>query len=147
MMKEFTWSILGVLAISAWSLGLAGCVPMPADNPGVSPKSEPPTGEEYGHDHADQSHGDSAQPTADDQTATEDDYDAIATALAKLSAEDRLLAEKQRICPVSEKLLGSMDAPAKVDLNGKTVFICCEGCEDLLREDSAKYLANLKQKE
>ena len=50
--------------------------------------------------------------------------------LAKLSAEDRALVEKQKTCPVSKKPLGEMDVPIKLEIDGKTVFICCSDCED-----------------
>ncbi len=67
----------------------------------------------------------------------------IAAALAKLSPDDRALAEKQRFCPVADFRLGSMGTPKKVDLNGKPVFICCEGCRDSLTQQPDKYLAKL----
>jgi YHS domain-containing protein len=63
--------------------------------------------------------------------------------LAELSAEDRALAEKQRICPVSGELLGSMGKPSKVTVKGRTVFLCCEGCEPKIKKDPDKYLAKL----
>ncbi len=66
----------------------------------------------------------------------------IAT-LSKLSPEDRSLAETQRICPVTTMPLGSMGAPPRVDVNGKTVLICCEGCRERLLDEPEKYLANL----
>jgi Cu(I)/Ag(I) efflux system membrane fusion protein len=64
-------------------------------------------------------------------------------ALATLSAEDRLLAERQVICPVTGLPLGSMGTPPKVDVNGRTVFLCCEGCRARLLADPEKYLAKL----
>ncbi len=67
----------------------------------------------------------------------------IVAALSKLSDEDRALAEKQKICPVTKQLLGSMGTPPKVDVNGKPIFICCKGCEKRLLDDPDKYLANL----
>jgi len=67
----------------------------------------------------------------------------IVAALAKLSDEDRTLAEKQKICPVTKQPLGSMGTPPKVDVGGKPIFICCKGCEKRLLDDPDKYLANL----
>ncbi|HYW79678.1 MAG TPA: efflux RND transporter periplasmic adaptor subunit [Thermoguttaceae bacterium] len=67
----------------------------------------------------------------------------LLAALSKLSADDRALAEKQRICPVTELPLGSMGTPIKVDVNGQPVFICCEGCRTRLLGAPAKYLAKL----
>ena len=71
---------------------------------------------------------------------------AQAQALLALPAADRALAFKQRICPVTNKLLGSMGTPARVVVEGKTVFVCCEGCEDELRRNAGKYLSKLSGK-
>ncbi len=65
-------------------------------------------------------------------------------ALSSLTDEDRLLAEEQAICPVTKMPLGSMGTPPKITLDGKTVFLCCSGCEERLRADPEKYLANLE---
>lgn len=69
----------------------------------------------------------------------------IAENLAKLSPEDRALAEKQQICPVGESALGSMGVPIKVSLEERDVFICCAGCESVLRENSEEYLAKIPE--
>ncbi len=54
----------------------------------------------------------------------------IAAALAELTPADRVLAEKQRFCAVlRDSRLGSMGAPVKLNVKGRTVFICCEGCQ------------------
>ncbi len=76
-------------------------------------------------------------------TSHEDEDPEIAAAFAKLSVEDRALAKKQRICPVTELPLGSMGTPVKVDVNGRPVFICCEGCRKSLLGAPVKYLAKL----
>jgi Cu(I)/Ag(I) efflux system membrane fusion protein len=64
--------------------------------------------------------------------------------LAKLSPEDSASAEKQHVCLVSGEMLGTMGAPIKVDVNGQQVWICCEGCRDMLLENPDEYLAKLK---
>ncbi|MCA9171122.1 MAG: efflux RND transporter periplasmic adaptor subunit [Planctomycetales bacterium] len=58
----------------------------------------------------------------------------------QLSAADRALAERQRTCPVSGALLGSMGVPIRVDVRATPVFICCEACRSRLLADPAKYL-------
>jgi YHS domain-containing protein len=65
----------------------------------------------------------------------------IEQALAKLSPEDRALADKQKTCPVSGYPLGSMDTPKKVTVAGQEVFICCEACEQPLHDNPEKFLA------
>jgi len=68
---------------------------------------------------------------------------AIAHAFEKLSVNDRKLAKKQQFCPVAEMPLGSMGTPIAVDVNGRKVFICCEGCREDLLANPVKYLAIL----
>ncbi len=46
---------------------------------------------------------------------------------------------RQKICPVSGKLLGSMGEPVAVDVNGQTVYACCAGCVPAIKSDPAKY--------
>jgi hypothetical protein len=85
--------------------------------------------------------------TGDEGTATSGDTgtaaDEITEAMAQLPAEDRALAEKQKTCPVSDQALGSMGKPIKVAVGDRDVFICCEGCEEELKNNSEKYLAKL----
>lgn len=69
----------------------------------------------------------------------------IEVALAQLSDADCALAKRQRVCPVTLLPLGSMGVPPKVEVNGQTVFLCCEGCREALLEEPAKYLAKLAE--
>jgi hypothetical protein len=70
-------------------------------------------------------------------SATEDP--AILAELATLAPADRELAKRQATCPVTRKPLGSMGPPIRVDLDGKSVFICCSGCEAALRRDPTRF--------
>jgi hypothetical protein len=63
--------------------------------------------------------------------------------LDSLSPEDRELALRQKVCPVSGEELGSMGPPIKVTVAGHDVFICCPGCKEPLEKEPAKYLAKL----
>jgi hypothetical protein len=97
----------------------------------AGPSSSPPAATQAGHaehDHGDHDHG----PTGE-----------AAEQLAKLSPDDRAAAEKQKICPVTDEPLGSMGVPPKVTVNGREVFLCCQGCEEELREKADEYLAKL----
>lgn len=71
--------------------------------------------------------------------------DSIAAAMAELAPEDRALAETQGICPVSNEKLGSMGKPYAVEVKGRKVFLCCQGCEDALRSEPDKYLEILDE--
>jgi hypothetical protein len=63
--------------------------------------------------------------------------------LDQLPEADRALARSQAACPVTRKALGSMGVPPRVVVAGRIVFLCCDGCEDALRSNPAKYLARL----
>ena len=66
-----------------------------------------------------------------------------AVGLAQLDPADRKLAEKQKFCPVSGALLGSMDKPYKVTVKGRTFFLCCDGCEADVKANPDKFLKKL----
>jgi Cu(I)/Ag(I) efflux system membrane fusion protein len=98
--------------------------------------------------------GASNQSETPSATTTPDDHDhgdhdamdmeKMKKELAKLSPEDAAAAEKQHFCPVSDEMLGTMGPPLKVEVNGMSVWICCEGCREDLLADPDKYLAKLK---
>jgi len=132
----FGW-FAGVLILA----GLSGCGPsaQPArSKPAPAKTGQEPKGPEKAADpskHAGHSHA------AGESTDVE-------KALAKLSAEDRALAEKQKVCPVSDEPLGSMGVPPKAVVKDKagtshTVFLCCAGCEEELQKDPDKYLKKI----
>jgi YHS domain-containing protein len=83
-----------------------------------------------------------AKPAANSQTIQAD----IEAAFASLSAVDRALAKAQEVCPVSGHALGEMGLPPKVEVEGKTVFLCCESCREPFMADPAKYLAEMRDK-
>jgi hypothetical protein len=93
---------------------------------------------DHDHDHADHDHADHAEGSADLAKVKE--------ALAKLSPEDAAAAERQKMCPVSNELLGSMGPPVKVDAEGTAVWICCEGCRKPVEDDPAKFAALVTKK-
>lgn len=81
-----------------------------------------------------------AHPSAKDVKAEK-----IDAALAKLSPADRKLAESQKECPINEgSLLGSMGVPVKLTVQGETVFVCCEGCQEAAMDDPAGTLEKVK---
>jgi len=86
-----------------------------------------------------------AQSPVDETSESDEEQAEINEALAKLSLEDRALAEKQKICPVTDEPLGSMGTPIKVTVEGREAFVCCEGCVDELRNNFAKYEEKLPE--
>jgi Cu(I)/Ag(I) efflux system membrane fusion protein len=65
--------------------------------------------------------------------------------IAKLPAEDQVLARAQRLCPVTEYPLGAMGVPQKITLNGQTVFLCCAGCDRKARKKAGEMLRKVAQ--
>jgi len=66
---------------------------------------------------------------------------------AKLAATDAgggtPTVEAQKICPVTTLKLGAMGDPVPVEVVGRKVWICCDGCESKLAKEPTKYLAKL----
>lgn len=91
------------------------------------------------------------QPNPADQNATDEagkqsEAERIAAAMNELSPADREVAMAQAVCPVSDEPLGTMGKPIKVTVEGRDVFLCCEGCRPQITQEPAKYLAKLAKK-
>ena len=74
-----------------------------------------------------------------------DEKKTIDANLAKLSAEDRKLAEAQKYCAEEDNPLGAMGVPVKIILKGQPVFLCCKGCVEKAQENPDKTLAKVKE--
>lgn len=66
--------------------------------------------------------------------------------LQGLREADRPLAVRQKVCPITGKALGSMGVPVRLELQGRTVFLCCDGCTDAMQSNPDKYLKKLSNK-
>jgi hypothetical protein len=70
----------------------------------------------------------------------------IKASLAKLSPEDRKLAEEQHFCAVqNDHRLGSMGMPIKVMVKDQPVFLCCGNCQKKALADPDKTLAKVTE--
>ncbi|MDA1054706.1 MAG: hypothetical protein O3C40_30125 [Planctomycetota bacterium] len=126
-------AVMGYAACTLFALGCSNTSTAPVASP-------PPTSHA---DEAEHDHGGDAAHDHGDQAASGDSN--VAKGLASLSAVDRAAAEKQKTCPVSDEPLGGMGTPIKVTINGRDVFVCCDGCTDTLKADPDKFLAKLPQ--
>lgn len=63
-----------------------------------------------------------------------------AKGIALLPSADQVAALAQRTCPVTGDLLGTDGKPLKVQVRGRTVFVCCEGCVDELKVNPEEFL-------
>ncbi len=114
------------VTLFALTLWLGGCSPSTQQTPEA--QQADPAHDHAGDDHAGHDHG----------------QDEIEQAMSKLTAEDRSLAEAQKVCLVSGEALGSMGTPTKLDVKGEAIFICCDGCKSAVEEEPDKYLAKLQ---
>ncbi|MCA9091218.1 MAG: hypothetical protein KDA90_21590 [Planctomycetaceae bacterium] len=67
----------------------------------------------------------------------------VVQALSELPEADRSAALAQKTCPVTDGPLGSMGKPVKVTIEGRDVYLCCDGCEKELNSHPEKYLAKI----
>jgi YHS domain-containing protein len=65
--------------------------------------------------------------------------------LRKLPESEQAAAIRQGVCPVSGEALGSMGTPIKVSAEGRTFYLCCDGCEDKVKSDPKGVIAKLDQ--
>lgn len=61
-----------------------------------------------------------------------------------LPDDDQKPALEQVICPVTDYRLGSMGVPPKVMIEGKPVYLYCDGCRESLLKDPQGYLTKLQ---
>lgn len=122
-----TYTVAGFL-LGVGLLALMGCSgPQAPSKPGSASAASAEHSPSHAHDHA----------AADGAS--------VKASLAKLSDTDRVVAEKQRVCPVSDEPLGAMGIPRKVTVKGQDVFLCCDDCKEALTKDPDQYLAKLKE--
>ncbi|MFV1967678.1 MAG: hypothetical protein ACC628_19790 [Pirellulaceae bacterium] len=149
-MRLLKRSVCG-LAIMVLALGVVGCgESAPSDSPETDEGSgttmeetmdmEETTDTEHTMDMEHGDHDDHAQH----EEGADDDMAKMKESLADLSADDRAAAEKQHSCPVTDKMLGTMGVPVKVQVEGRDVWACCSNCESKILEEPSKYLAKLK---
>ncbi|MDP6555921.1 MAG: hypothetical protein QGG71_14725 [Pirellulaceae bacterium] len=67
----------------------------------------------------------------------------FSTPFQRTQTLEQITILRQRICPVSGKLLGSMGQPPKVTIDKRDVYLCCAGCESTLRRNPQLHLAKL----
>lgn len=131
-----------LLSVALFTLAVTGCNTNSPESGAPRPDGSPTASQDgqsadphAGHDHdMHAANGDSTDLPANVQEA-----------LADLSPEDAAAVKAQRTCPVSGELLGSMGEPIKVDVQGRAVWICCDGCRQDLLDNPDQYLTKLDQ--
>jgi hypothetical protein len=66
--------------------------------------------------------------------------------IKKLPENDHAAALAQAVCPVSGHHLGFMGIPAKTTALGRTIYLCCSGCEDDVKADPKAIIEKLEKK-
>ncbi len=139
-MKMKTPLFLSLVLGSGMFFVFTGCNPTKSDSFTSAPPNsefESSNHDQMDHDHGDHDHGSDSAGKSDMEKMTE--------TLVHFSEEDRQSAIKQHFCPVSGEMLGTMGAPEKVEVDGQSVWICCDGCKDKLLADPQKYLDKLNK--
>ncbi len=86
-----------------------------------------------------------SQPPMRPSTPRDEDAEITAN-LQSLSPADRQAAQQQGYCPIQRtSRLGSMGPPLKIQLQGETLFLCCEGCEREARAHPQETLETVAQ--
>lgn len=72
----------------------------------------------------------------------------LAVALAGCTESDEAAVKRQRVCPVTGERLGLTPAPhvrvaQVVEVRGRLVWVCCDGCKKKLLADPDKYFTRL----
>ena len=76
----------------------------------------------------------SVQRKAD--TTSKKESDEISAAIAELPSDEQVIAKGQQFCALlPENALGSMGRPIKLMIDGKPVFVCCDGCREAALKD------------
>ena len=60
--------------------------------------------------------------------------------VALLPTSEQAAALRQRTCPVNGEPLGSMGKPIRVDVSGRSIYVCCAGCVNAVTRNQQKYL-------
>ena len=67
-------------------------------------------------------------------------------AIRSMPMTDQQAAMDQVICPVTEFQLGSMGVPPKASVDGRDIFLCCEGCRGKFMKNRKRYVALLERR-
>jgi len=65
--------------------------------------------------------------------------------VATLDESDKKGISRQKVCPVTGARLGSMGDPIKVLIDGKPLYLCCQGCVAKVKNDPKTYVAKAGQ--
>lgn len=63
--------------------------------------------------------------------------------VATLIQADEIAIRAQVRCPVSDQPLGAHGPPIKLLVDGRPLFVCCQGCVSKVQENPDRYLAGV----
>ena len=70
-------------------------------------------------------------------------YATVTLNVAPVDQPGREVPQEQTTCPVTRVSLGSMGPATRVEVEGRTVWVCCDACVPKLKSAPAKYLSLL----
>lgn len=62
-------------------------------------------------------------------------------AVSSATRFDQVSIAAQAVCPVTKQPLGAHGTPVKIEMDGQTVFVCCQGCVDQVKRNAEMYLS------
>jgi hypothetical protein len=130
-------------AALALAAALVGCDNPPAPSPSPSPAPNPAPAAKPGETKPEANKAADAKPAKPFDIAGAKLSEKELANINKLDEADRKLALEQKLCAVQGSHLGWMGKPYKVVLDGKPVFLCCDGCEEDAKAHPAETLAKL----
>ncbi|MAT15375.1 MAG: hypothetical protein CMJ46_08910 [Planctomyces sp.] len=80
-----------------------------------------------------------------DDYVSQDHHAQRSTKPVKATKADATALNRQRLCPVMEEPLDAMGGPWKIIVQGKPVYVCCEGCIESVQDEPEAYLARTRE--
>jgi hypothetical protein len=143
-MRTFPASFAFGAAITAGAAFFAGCAQRADETPAGHP-ADPKAAESAVPAATDTLRADPrAKPTAAAPPAGEKLTAEEMENIRRLPAADQPAAVAQRVCVVGGEPLGSMGVPRKVTAGGRSLFLCCKGCETEFQQKADEILRRLK---
>lgn len=81
-----------------------------------------------------------AEVSYPDQHSTGQPVPTAAVSTQPMQASSVASSAASEFCPVTGAKLGSMGEPVPVDIDGRTIYVCCRGCVGKLQQNPQKYL-------
>lgn len=83
------------------------------------------------------------QPKATEGTAPQPTEPIVV--VTEATGADQVAVKRQQICPVTDSPLGEHGTPLKMTIDGRSLFVCCQGCIQKVQANPQLYLATVRR--